>query len=111
MIVGFAAGVILLLLALTSTHGWQKRLGTNWKRLHYLAYAAGILVVVHFLWLVKDTRVPLRYAGVLAILLLLRAPPVKRLLARVRRRDARGDSVASSVGTLRVDKKRASRAS
>jgi methionine sulfoxide reductase heme-binding subunit len=88
VIVGFAAGVILLLLALTSTRGWQRRLGANWRRLHYLAYVAGILAVVHFLWLVKDTRVPVRYAGVLAVLLVMRIPPVKRLLARIWERGA-----------------------
>ena len=86
MLVGTAAGLFLLSLTLTSTRGWQKRLGKNWKRLHRLAYLAGILAVVHFLWLVKDVREPLRYAALLALLLALRLPPVRRLVSRARQR-------------------------
>ena len=84
VLVGFAAGLLLLLLALTSTRGWQKRLGKNWKRLHTLVYAASILAVVHFLWLVKDVREPLRYAALLALLLILRIPHVRRAVSRFR---------------------------
>ena len=90
VLVGLAAGLILLALALTSTKGWQKRLGRNWKRLHRWVYLAGILAVVHFLWLVKDIRLPLRYAAVLAALLVLRLPPVRRGISRARRRLAAG---------------------
>lgn len=86
VIVGFAAGVILLLLGLTSTRGWQKRLRRNWKRLHRLVYLAGILVVAHFLWLSKDLQEPLRYAALLAGLLLLRLPPLRGAISRLRRR-------------------------
>lgn len=86
VLVGFAAGLLLLLLALTSTRGWQKRLGKNWKRLHTAVYVAGILAVVHFLWLVKDVREPLRYAALLALLLLLRIPRVRRAVSRVRQK-------------------------
>lgn len=85
-VVGFVAGLILLALTLTSTRGWQKRLGKNWKRLHQLAYLAGILAVVHFAWLVKDIRVPLRYGAVLALLLILRIPPVRKALSNTRNR-------------------------
>src|SRR5690606_34466108 len=40
---GFAAWLLLLPLALTSTRGWMRRLGRHWGRLHRLAYgqAAG----------------------------------------------------------------------
>lgn len=86
VVVGFAAGLVLLALTITSTRGWQKRLGRNWKRLHRLAYLAGILAVVHFMWLVKDVREPLRYAAVLAVLLVLRLPPVRRALSNLRYR-------------------------
>jgi sulfoxide reductase heme-binding subunit YedZ len=84
VVVGFFAGVILLLLALTSTKGWQRRLGKGWKRLHRLVYVAGILAVVHYLWLVKDVRVPLRYGIILALLLLLRIPRVRRAVSNLR---------------------------
>ena len=82
---GFAAGLILLVLALTSTRGWQKRLGRNWKRLHRLVYVAGILAVVHVLWLVKDIGEPVRYAAILALLFLLRVPRVREAIRNARR--------------------------
>lgn len=71
--VGFSAWLLLLLLALTSTRGWMRRLGRHWGRLHKAVYAAGVLAVLHFLWLVKaDLREPLLYAAILALLLGLR---------------------------------------
>jgi sulfoxide reductase heme-binding subunit YedZ len=72
--VGFAAWLLLLPLALTSTTGWIRRLGRNWARLHKLVYAVGVLAVLHFWWLVKsDIREPALYAGILAVLLGWRA--------------------------------------
>ena len=71
--VGFAAWLMLVPLALTSTKGWMRRLGRRWGQLHTLVYAVGVLGVLHFLWLVKsDLREPLVYAGILALLLGLR---------------------------------------
>jgi sulfoxide reductase heme-binding subunit YedZ len=86
VLVGFTAGLILLLLAITSTRGWQKRLGKNWKRLHRLVYLAGILAILHFLWLVKDIREPLRYGLVVALLLVVRIPVVRKALSNARHR-------------------------
>ena len=65
--VGFTGFVLLIPLALTSTKGWQKRLGKNWTKLHRWVYVAALLVIVHFVWLVKaDVRQPLEFrAGVL----------------------------------------------
>ncbi len=72
--VGFAAWLLLLPLAITSTVGWIRRLGRNWARLHRLVYAIGVLAVLHFWWLVKsDIREPALYAGILAVLLGWRA--------------------------------------
>jgi sulfoxide reductase heme-binding subunit YedZ len=84
VVVGFASGLILLALAITSTKGWQRRLGKNWRRLHRLIYLAGILAVLHFAWLTKDIRVPLRYGIVLALLLVLRIPLVRKAVSRAR---------------------------
>ncbi len=74
---GFAAFVLLIPLAITSTAGWIRRLGgKRWAQLHRLVYVAAIFGVVHFLWLVKgnDLREPLMYAAVLAVLLAARVP-------------------------------------
>lgn len=68
--VGFAALVLLVPLAVTSTHALQRRLGRNWAKLHRLVYAITILAVVHYWWQTKaDIREPLLYAGAVAILL------------------------------------------
>jgi sulfoxide reductase heme-binding subunit YedZ len=84
VVVGFAAGLILLTLAVTSTRGWKRRLGKNWKRLHRLIYLASVLAIVHFAWLVKDLREPLRYGLVVAVLLVLRIPRVRQAVSRTR---------------------------
>lgn len=78
VLVGFAAFLILLPLAITSTKGWQRRMKKNWKKLHRWIYAAGILVMFHFIWVQKsDIRQPLIWAGILAVLLILRIPRVR----------------------------------
>ena len=73
--VGFAALMLLVPLAITSTRGMTQRLGArNWKRLHRLAYLAAALGVVHFIWRVKaDLRRPLLAGSILFILLAIRA--------------------------------------
>jgi sulfoxide reductase heme-binding subunit YedZ len=78
--VGFTAFVFLIPLAVTSTAGWIRRLGgRRWRRLHQLIYFSAILGVFHFLWLVKfDTRRPIYYGTVLAVLLLWRIITVAR---------------------------------
>jgi sulfoxide reductase heme-binding subunit YedZ len=69
--VGFAAFLLLVPLALTSTSGWIRRLGgKRWQALHRLIYASAILGVFHYLWLVKaDVRRPVEYGAVLGVLL------------------------------------------
>ncbi|MDY6874805.1 MAG: protein-methionine-sulfoxide reductase heme-binding subunit MsrQ [Chloroflexota bacterium] len=84
VLAGFVAFLLLLPLAITSTRGCQKRLGRNWKRLHRLVYLAGILAILHFLWLVKDPREPLRYGAIVALLLIVRIPLVKKAIRRAR---------------------------
>jgi len=87
VVVGFAAFLILLPLALTSTKGWQKRLGRRWKRLHRLTYLAGVLAVIHFVWLVKsDITEPVRFGLVVALLLALRIPIVRKTISGARAR-------------------------
>ena len=47
---GFAAWLLMLPLALTSTRAIQRRLRKNWQRLHRFIYPAAILVCLHILW-------------------------------------------------------------
>lgn len=90
VLVGFAAFLLLLPLALTSTKGWMRRLGKRWKPLHRLVYLAALLVIIHFIWLVKaDIREPLLYGAILLVLLALRLAPVRRALTNLRYRLAR----------------------
>ena len=73
---GFAAMVLLVPLAVTSSNGWVRRLGgRNWQRLHRLVYAVAVLAVVHFWWqkaAKNDVGEPLVYAVVVGLLLGLR---------------------------------------
>jgi len=72
--VGFAAFVLLIPLAATSTTGMIRRLGgKRWQSLHRLIYVCAILGVIHYYWLVKsDVRKPLIYGFFVGILLLWR---------------------------------------
>ena len=51
---GLGAFVCLLLMAVTSTRGWQRRLGQHWRNLHKLVYVAVLLGLVHLWWLTRD---------------------------------------------------------
>jgi methionine sulfoxide reductase heme-binding subunit len=85
VVVGFAAFLLLLPLAVTSTRGWQRRLGSLWKQLHRLVYLAVPLAVLHYLWLVKrDATLPVLYAVLVGALLLLRTPLLRAWTARRR---------------------------
>ncbi len=88
MIVGFTAFLLLVPLAWTSTDASVRRMGfQRWKALHRLAYVAGVLAVVHFLWRVKlDTRVPLTWAAILGVLFLIRIVDAIRTRRRKRAR-------------------------
>ena len=68
---GFLGFVVLIPLAVTSTQKWIERLGgKRWQMLHRLIYVSAAAGVIHYLWLVKlDTRRPLAYGAVLAVLL------------------------------------------
>ncbi len=69
--IGFAAFLMLIPMAITSTNGWIRRLGAQrWRKLHRLIYVIVLLGVWHFYWLVKsDVRQPLLYLGIAITLL------------------------------------------
>jgi sulfoxide reductase heme-binding subunit YedZ len=85
MAIGLASLAVLVPLALTSTTGWQRRLGTRWRTLHRLVYLAVPLAIAHYYYLDRDDRnPPLIYAVAVAGLLLLRLPPLRRAIGRLR---------------------------
>ncbi|MCB5184292.1 sulfoxide reductase heme-binding subunit YedZ [Methylobacillus gramineus] len=80
VLVGFLAFILSIPLAVTSNDGMVRKLKHRWKQLHRLVYPIAILVVLHYVWLVKkDISQPLIYAGILTILLGCRLMYQKRL--------------------------------
>jgi len=78
--VGFAAFMLMLPLALTSTKGWIRRLGKRWQALHRLVYFSAICAAVHFLWKGKVILGdPVFYAAILTLLLGFRVVRTVRL--------------------------------
>jgi len=77
---GTLALLLLIPLAITSTAGWQKRLGKRWLNLHRLVYPIAVLIVWHYYWQVKlDALDAIAYSLLLAGLLGLRLWKRKRL--------------------------------
>jgi len=74
IVVGMAALILLVPLAVTSNTAAIRRLGAKgWNRLHKLAYPATILATVHFMMVGKVyTAEVLIYAGILCALLAVR---------------------------------------
>jgi methionine sulfoxide reductase heme-binding subunit len=69
--IGMTAFVLMVPLAITSTDEMVKRLGgKRWSTLHRTVYLAAVAGVLHYWMLVKaDTRLPLTFAFVIAVLL------------------------------------------
>lgn len=69
--IGFIALLLLVPLAITSTNGMIRRLGSaRWRKLHRLIYVIVLLGVWHFYWQVKsDIREPLVYFAIACALL------------------------------------------
>lgn len=97
ILLGLTGILILLALAVTSNRWAMRRLKKNWKRLHRLVYAAGIIMLVHALLsttqskkvLVYDPTAPQElslYLALLILLLAVRLPQVKRALIKNRKR-------------------------
>jgi sulfoxide reductase heme-binding subunit YedZ len=71
---GFAALLLLLPLAVTSTDKMMRRLRGRWQRLHRLIYLIAPLTVLHYWKMLKhEYREPLLYGSVLVALLAFRA--------------------------------------
>lgn len=71
---GFAALLMLIPLAVTSTNKMMRRLGKRWKKLHRLVYIIALFGVWHYYWQVKsDITEPLIYLTIALVLLGWRA--------------------------------------
>ncbi|MDH0302512.1 MULTISPECIES: protein-methionine-sulfoxide reductase heme-binding subunit MsrQ [unclassified Pseudomonas] len=84
IIVGALGFLGLLALAVTSNRYSQRRLGARWKKLHRLVYLILGLGLLHFLWIVRsDLKEWAIYAGIGAVLLVMRIPSVWRRVPRL----------------------------
>ena len=71
--IGFAAWLLLIPLAATSSQKMIKILKKNWKKLHKLVYVIAIFGSLHYIWLSKTIFFkPLIYSLIIILLLLLR---------------------------------------
>ena len=71
--IGFAAWLLLIPLAITSSKKMVKLLKNNWKKLHRLVYIIAIFGSLHFIWLSKTIFFkPLIYTLIILFLLSLR---------------------------------------
>jgi len=68
--IGFINFLLLIPLALTSTHAMMKRLKKNWGRIHKLVYPVTMLALLHYFMMIKaDYFVPLVLLAILSVLL------------------------------------------
>jgi len=94
VIYGLIAFLLLIPLAMTSFDIWKKRLGKNWKRLHYIIYLIAPLAVYHYILgkkgdlfrLQGDIIRPLIYGLIVIIFLIMRIPQVRRGITSLRER-------------------------
>ena len=76
--IGFVTLLGLALLGTTSTDGWIRRMGRNWKQLHRIVYLLAALGVLHFFMQAKaNVSEAVLMAGFLVWLLLWRAIPAR----------------------------------
>lgn len=71
--VGFAAWVLLLPLAITSTRKARRSMGLGWQKLHRLIYVIAGLGLLHIIWFSKlEYTQPMVFGGLLVLLLSIR---------------------------------------
>ena len=79
VLLGFAAWLVLVLLAATSTRQAMRWLGRNWKRLHAGVYFALAFAGVHYLLMIRSEWAwPVSYAVIALVLLTLRLRRARR---------------------------------
>ena len=77
--IGFAAWLLMVPLAITSSQKMIKLLRSNWKKIHRLIYVIAIFGSFHYIWLSKTIFFkPLIYFIIIVVLLLLRIKTNKK---------------------------------
>jgi len=92
ILLGITAGLILLALAVTSFNWWKRQMGKGWQSLHRTIYLGGVIVIIHYAMARKanisslsgDIIQPLIIGILLAILLLLRVPVIRKFASGLR---------------------------
>ena len=82
---GFISFVMLIILAITSNHWSQKKLGRRWVVLHRMVYFTAVTVILHYWWHKagkNDFQAVSIYAFILLLLLACRISVIKSLLQR-----------------------------
>ncbi len=102
---GLAAFILLIPLAATSNQWAMRKLRKNWKRLHQIVYAIGVLAVVHYFWLVKTGAYaqPILFTAILAVLLLVRVKPIRQRIVRYRQSLTRRRSAAKMARSVSAE--------
>jgi sulfoxide reductase heme-binding subunit YedZ len=93
LVIGALAFSMLLPLAVTSFDYFIRHMRKKWKRLHWLIYPAGLIVILHYslslkgnLFTLKGNILqPLIWGIVIILLLILRLPPLRRWISSLRR--------------------------
>jgi methionine sulfoxide reductase heme-binding subunit len=94
LLVGTLAVFLLIPLAVTSFDYFIRKMGRNWKRLHWLVYPAVVVSILHYALAQKGDLFTLRgnilrpflWLLLTMILLVLRLPSVRKWVSRMRRK-------------------------
>jgi sulfoxide reductase heme-binding subunit YedZ len=84
LVLGLISTLVMMVLAITSNRRSMKFMRKFWKKMHRMAYLAGMLAVCHVVLLEHGDWIP--YAVLLVIGFTLRTPVVKQWIAQVRNR-------------------------
>jgi sulfoxide reductase heme-binding subunit YedZ len=92
ILLGTITYLFLISLTVTSFDFIIRRMGMNWKRLHWLIYPSGLLVTIHygmslkgsFFTLRGNVLQPLLWGLFIVFLLVCRIPPVRKWIIRIR---------------------------
>jgi sulfoxide reductase heme-binding subunit YedZ len=83
IVTGWVAMAVMVALALTSTDGAVRKMGTGWKRLQRWVYAAGGMTLIHWLLTTGNRREVIFWCAPLVVLSVWRALRYRRRVSGV----------------------------